>query len=261
MLKVKLVAYTPCPERLIASAARVCYSDEGYDEILDEMSDEKVAGLVRMLTEMGHESPIEHASFTFDIDGVSRSLMAQLTRHRIASYSIRSQRYVHYNDMEYITPPEIAADPEAKKTFDTAMADAMAHYKSISDILYKRHYGRLIFEGQSEKAAAAAAEKQANEDARFVLPNAIVTRIMMTMNARSLLNLFQLRCCGRAQWEIRGLAWAMLYEVRRVAPEIFSKAGPPCLCGPCSQGKMSCGRAEEFRRRSEEITKRLNQER
>ena len=132
----------------------------------------------------------------------------------------------------------------------------MAHYRSLTEILYQGHYEALLAEGLDEKAAAKQAEKTAIEDARFVLPNAAETRIMMTMNARSLYNFFRLRCCNRAQWEIRELAWAMLAEVRRVAPTLFANAGPACLTGACDQGRMSCKKMVEVRRRSQSLSEK-----
>ena len=252
-MKVKLICHTPDPERLVAAAARVCYSADGFDEEMDKLTPERVDKFVHMLTEIGHESPIEHATFTFDIDGVSRSLLAQITRHRIASFSVRSQRYVKFDDFRFVVPPAIASNLEASAEYTRAMEECMAHYRSLTDILYRGHYEALLAEGLDEKTAAKQAEKTAIEDARFVLPNAAETRIMMTMNARSLYNFFRLRCCNRAQWEIRDLAWAMLREVRRVAPTLFANAGPACLTGACDQGRMSCKKMVEVRRRSETL--------
>ncbi len=246
MLKVKLLASTPEPKRLIAAAARFCYSAADSDTIFDGMTDDKAAGYIDMLMELGHESPIEHASFTFAIEGVSRSLLAQITRHRIASFSVQSQRYVKEDHFTYVTPPEIEDDPEAKAFFIKTMDDIQQSYNKLSDILYHRHLAAF---GENTPANRTKARKLANEDARFVLPNACETKIMMTMNARSLYNFFSLRCCNRAQWEIRELAWQMLALCREAAPTIFKKAGPPCLYGPCTQGKMSCGRIEEVRQR------------
>lgn len=253
MMKVKLVAHTPDPERLVAAAARVCYSDDDFETGMEKLTPEKVEHFVNMLTDMGHESPIEHCTFTFDIDGVSRSLLAQITRHRIASYSVRSQRYVRFDDFRYVTPPAIAANLEASAEYVRAMEEDAAHYQKITELLMQEHYDRLIAEGEDEKSARRAAEKAAIEDARFVLPNAAETRIMVTMNARSLLNFFKLRCCNRAQWEIRELAWQMLSEVRHVAPNLFRTAGPACLRGACDQGRMTCKKSAEVRRRSAEL--------
>ena len=202
-----------------------------------------------MLMELGHESPVEDVRFTLAIEGVSRSLLAQLTRHRIASYSVQSQRYVRLSPFEYITPPEIAADPAAQKAYQEAMQAAATSYETITELLKQKHAAQLEAEGLSSKAALAKAEKMAIEDARFVLPNACETRMIVTMNARSLFNFFHHRCCQRAQWEIRAVADEMLLLVKQVAPTLFAKSGPPCVSAPCPEGKMSCGRVAEMRER------------
>ena len=201
-----------------------------------------------MLTEIGHESPVEHASFTFAIEGVSRSLLAQITRHRIASFSVQSQRYVREKAFEYVLPPEIAAVPQAKALFEQQMERDQQAYDQLTEILSARHQEALEQQGMPPEEAAKAARKKAIEDARFVLPNACCTKMVMTMNVRSLYNFFRLRCCNRAQWEIREVARQMLLECRKAAPHLFAKAGPACLYGPCSEGKMCCGQMEEVRR-------------
>ena len=207
MMTVRLIAHTPEPEKVVAAAAKLCYSDAHITDLLDGLDEEKTARFLTMLSDLGHASPIEHASFTFGIEGVSRTLLAQITRHRIASFSVQSQRYVRLDDFRYVIPPEIEAIPEAKAAFIESM----------------------------------------NEDARFVLPNACETKMVVTMNARSLQNFFHLRCCSRAQWEIRQLAEEMLQLVYPVAPHIFRTAGPACVSGPCPEGKMCCGRTAEVR--------------
>lgn len=247
MANVILLAYTPEPERTVAAAAKLCYSSSGINQLNDSLTDEKAASFVEMLSEIGHESPIEHASFTFGIEGVSRSLLAQITRHRMASFSVKSQRYVREGSFEYVTPPEIAAEPEAKKIYDEIMADDQERYDRLAAILKEKHIKTFISEGKDEKTAARLAEKKAIEDARFVLPNACETQMVMTMNARSLMNFFKVRCCRRAQWEIQDVANQMLALVSAVAPNIFKNAGPSCLRGGCSEGKMSCGKPDEVR--------------
>ena len=247
MANVILLAYTPDPERTVAAAAKLCYSSSGINQLNDSLTDEKAASFVEMLSEIGHESPIEHASFTFGIEGVSRSLLAQITRHRMASFSVKSQRYVREGSFEYVTPPEIAAEPEAKKIYDEIMAEDQERYDRLAIILKEKHIKTFISEGKDEKTAARLAEKKAIEDARFVLPNACETQMVMTMNARSLMNFFKIRCCRRAQWEIRDVANQMLALVSAVAPNIFKNAGPSCLRGGCSEGKMSCGKPDEVR--------------
>ena len=246
MLNVKLIAHTPDPERVVAAAARLCYSAVGVDALLEAQTPEKNTKFVKMLASLGHESPIEHVSFTFAIEGVSRSLLAQITRHRIASYSVQSQRYVRLDDFQFVIPPEIEADPASKELFLKAMKQQGEEYLALAASLQEKHTRALIAQGLDEKSAAKKAEKMANEDARFVLPNACETKMVVTMNARSLKNFFSLRCCNRAQWEIRALAEAMFRLVYPIAPALFSSAGPSCVaCGHCTEGKMTCGKMEE----------------
>ena len=247
MPTVTLLSHTPEPERLVAAAARMCYSAADAATIWDGLTEEKTAGFLDMLTEIGHESPVEHASFTFAIEGVSRSLLAQITRHRIASFSVQSQRYVRLDDFRYVVPPAIEAVPEAKAAFLASMEQDAQNYLDLAHKLEEGHAARLMAEGVPEKEARRKAEKMANEDARFVLPNACETKMVVTMNARSLHNFFRLRCCERAQWEIRALADEMLRLVCPVAPHLFGAAGPGCLSGPCPEGKMCCGHPEAVR--------------
>lgn len=247
MAKVTLITYTPDPDRLVAQAARLCYSSASIEEIQGGLSPEKTASMVEMLAGMGHDSPTEHASFTFGIEGVSRSFLAQITRHRIASYSVKSQRYVNEKNFEFVIPPEINSVPQAREEFLAAMEDDRRRYEAISELLLKKHKKRLLESGMPEKEAHSAAQKLANEDARFVLPNACETKMICTFDARSLNHFFSLRCCNRAQWEIREVAVQMLRLVRKAAPALFEKAGPPCVRGACAEGKMSCGKAGEVR--------------
>lgn len=244
--KVTLLTYTPMPEHTVAAAARLCYSDGDIASVREKLTDEKVAGFVDMLVSIGHESPIEHASFTFGIEGVSRSLLAQLTRHRIASFSVQSQRYVNENMFEYVVPPYIEANEKAAAIFKKSMATAQQEYNELADILSKAHKERLMADGMDEKNAELKAEKTAIEDARFVLPNACCTKLICTMNARSLLNFFSHRCCNRAQWEIRSVAEQMLRLCKEVAPTIFKNAGPQCIRDGCREGKMSCRRSKQM---------------
>lgn len=218
-MQVKLIRHTPEPERTVAMSARLCYSAIGAAELEEKISDEKAATLVRKLVSMGHLSTLEHVTFTFAIEGVSRVLTHQLVRHRIASYSQQSQRYVKEHDFETIMPASIAARPAAKARFEALMLEIQGLYDEFIE--------------QGVKA----------EDARYILPNATETKIMCTFNARSLLNFFRLRCCTRAQWEIRALAEEMLRQCKSVAPVIFENAGPTCVSeGVCHEGAMSCGR-------------------
>lgn len=238
-LKVKLIEHTPNPEKVIASAAKLCYSAVGIEEIVEGLDEEKTSEFLERLMSYGHMSPIEHVSFTFAVEGVSRSLTHQLVRHRIASYSQQSQRYVKLNQFEYVVPPEIDKDERARKIFIKAMEDSQKAYDELTDILKKKYIERGM--------KKFAAEKKAIEDARYVFPNACETKIMLTMNARSLMNFFQERCCNRAQWEIHALADKMLRQVKEVAPILFKNAGPSCVRGNCSEGSMTCGHMREVR--------------
>lgn len=246
-MKVSLIAHTPVPEKIVASAAKLCYSPATIDTVMEGLDDEKTASFVDMLAEIGHESPIEHAVFTFGVEGVSRSLLAQLTRHRMASYSVQSQRYVAEKMFEYVVPPEIADIPEAAAEYRRAMEEDQAHYDALTSLLKEKHLKAMLDSGMGEKEARRAAEKKAIEDARFVLPNACTTKLIMTMNARSLMNFFRHRCCNRAQWEIRELAEKMYALCMQAAPHIFHRAGPPCTVGACPEGKMTCGEITRVR--------------
>lgn len=240
-LKVRLIEYTPNPEKLVAAAAKLCYSSVGVEDIMEKMDEDKIEKFLNMLLSYGHESPIEHISFTFGVEGVSRSLTHQLVRHRIASYSQQSQRYVRLEQFEYVIPPSIDSDEEAKKIFISSMVEAQNNYNQIVDRLKTKYISQGMTNSQ--------ADKKAIEDARYVFPNACETKILFTMNARSLLNFFQHRCCERAQWEIRAMAEEMLRQVKKVAPMIFKYAGPSCVNGSCSEGSMSCGKALEVRKK------------
>lgn len=240
MAKVTLMSYTPNPEETVACAAKLCYSSADIETLTKGLTKDKTENFISMLMEMGHESPIEHITFTFGIEKVSRALLAQITRHRIASFSVQSQRYVRENNFEYVIPPQIERDVQAKKEFVQAMEDSIKHYNVLADKL-KQDY---VLQGIKESQA----EKKAIEDARFVLPNACETKIICTFNARSLLNFFSLRCCNRAQWEIRDVATQMLMLVKKVAPNIFKNAGPSCVAGRCSEGKMACGEVAKMRK-------------
>ncbi len=253
--KVFLITHTYNPVKTVAQAAKLCYSSSNIEDLGNNLTDEKARDFVQMLADLGHESPLEHASFTFGIEGVSRALLAQITRHRIASYSVKSQRYVSEKMFDFVLPPEIESDPQAKEIFIKSMQDAQENYDKLAAILKENHAKKFIEEGMDEKSAYKKAEKLANEDARFVLPNACETKMVVTMNVRSLLNFFKHRCCNRAQWEIREVAEQMLKEVCKIAPELFSHAGPACAFGPCCEGSMTCGKAKEMRQKYREILK------
>ncbi|MBR1724300.1 MAG: FAD-dependent thymidylate synthase [Ruminococcus sp.] len=246
-MKVKLLTYTPEPEKYIATAAKLCYANSDVDSLLDGLTEEKIDSFIDMLASIGHQSPIEHVSFTFAIEGISRACSHQLVRHRIASYSQQSQRYVSMEGFEYVTPPEIAEDEEIKALYDEQMFGIAESYRVLTDALAEKHFKTFSEQGQEEKTARRNAQKKAIEDARFVLPNACETKIVVTMNARTLLHFFKLRCCNRAQWEIRAVATEMLKQAYAAAPHLFRNAGPSCVSGACPEGKMSCGRAAEMR--------------
>lgn len=239
-LKVKLLEHTPNPEKVVAAAAKLCYSSVGIDEIESGLSEEKVNKFLNMLMSYGHESPIEHVSFTFAAEGVSRSLTHQLVRHRIASYSQQSQRYVKLDQFQYIIPPEVDKNEETRNIFIEAMGNSQKAYDKITHTLEEKY----ISAGMKRKDA----EKKAIEDARYVFPNACETKIVFTMNARTLMNFFRHRCCSRAQWEIRALANEMLLEVKKVAPTLFKYSGPTCVNSNCPEGTMSCGKATEMKK-------------
>ena len=247
MPKVTLLAAPQHPEKIVAAAAKLCYSPVGVTQLMEGLTPEKIDDFVQMLAQIGHESPIEHINFTFAIEGVSRAFLAQMTRHRIASYSVQSQRYVGKYDFDYITPPQIAQNAQASQLFEQAMRQAAETYNQLVALLQDQQAQLLMQQGIPEKKARQMAEKKAMEDARFVLPNACDTRMIVTMNARSLLNFFAHRCCNRAQWEIHQVADEMLRLVFSQAPHLFAHAGPPCLRGGCPEGKMSCGQMQQVR--------------
>ena len=234
--KVRLIRYTPAPEELVALAAKLCYSASDLDDLDEGIAQKDQTKFINRLMDMGHLSPVEHASFTFGFEGVSRSFLAQITRHRIASFSVQSQRYVALGDDEngfdYVMPPEIEALGEA---------DAAE---------YRRQMDEMNRWDQAWRKKLGTGEKS-NEDARFVLPNAAATRMLVTMNARELQHFLSLRCCSRAQWEIRSVAWQMLELAYQAAPALFENTGPGCLRGPCPEGKKCCGQTAQVRERAQ----------
>ncbi|MCE5248864.1 FAD-dependent thymidylate synthase [bacterium] len=234
---IKLLTFTADAEKLVCAAAKLCYaSDPGT--IFDNSGDEIRKFLAR-LRSMGHLSPFEHASYTFLLEGISRALTHQLVRHRIASYSQRSQRYVSHDSFDYIVPPSLRG-----KTVETedGCVDAEIYFRDFMKHAAET-YRRLL-------TALGGEHESAIEDARYVLPNATETKIMVTMNARELFHFFGERLCNRAQWEIRTAADGMLVQVRAVSPVIFRGIGPKCVqLGYCPEGKMSCGRMKEMRER------------
>jgi thymidylate synthase (FAD) len=224
-MKVVLVSHTHNPEYVCAQAGKVCYSPHGLEEIQKRLARGDHGAFLENIIKMGHLSVIEHACFSFMIEGVSRACTHQLVRHRLASYSQKSQRYVTENRFEYITPPAVGADAGLKRAYDRFMEQTRDFYASLL------------------KSGITA------EDARFVLPNAAETKIFVSMNGRELLHFFEKRLCQRAQWEIRGAAEQMLKLVLGVAPHMFKTAGPGCVHGVCPEGKLTCGKATQMRQK------------
>lgn len=217
-MNVELLQYPEHPERAVATAARLCYAPVGAKELMETMPLERVESVLSTIMKSGHFSTLEHVSYTFAVDGVSRALTHQLVRHRLASFNQQSQRYVKFSHgVETVKPSTIAENEEASRVFDEALEAVIEGYQKLLD------------------AGIPA------EDARYLLPNAAETKIVITMNIRELLHFFSLRCCNRAQWEIRDLAHRMLELVRPTAPYIFLDAGAPCVRGACPEGKMTCG--------------------
>lgn len=239
-MKVKLLTHTKDPEKTVAAAAKLCYSKSDISTLMDGLTDEKVANFLEKLSNLGHASPLEHASFTFGIEGVSRSFLAQISRHRIASFSVQSQRYVDMDNADHVVPKDIYdAGYSAVRLYEESVKNSFNNYNELKEELTKKYIG----EGMKESPA----KKKAQEDARYLLPEACCTRMIVTMNARELNHFFNLRCCNRASREIREVAEEMLKLVYPVAPHLFKSAGPSCVCGACPEGNMSCGKAKEMR--------------
>ena len=209
--RVALLAYTPEPDKVVAAAARLCYSDESASVLKNAVSPERTRTFISNLLRSGHHSPLEHVSFTFAVDGISRVTTHQIVRHRIASYSQRSQRYVRMNEPACIMPKSVAENETARKLFSETV-------KSCHDA-----YCVLVDAGIPK------------EDARYILPHGWETSIVITMNARELHHFFRLRLCRRTQWEIRETARCMAVEARKAAPFIFETLGPGCVGGVCPE--------------------------
>ncbi len=261
-MKVKLLSHTINPELLVAVSAKLCYSSNSIQEIIDKQEDDDIERFISMLKEIGHHSPLEHISFTFGIEDISRVTEVQLVRHRIASYSIKSGRYVKVNNFKYSIPPSIENIPGLKEDYENKMKKDMESYiKTVDKLIeaavlkeylnvYKNIYMKMHKTEKVEfiqkfkennRSKYKEIEKKAIEDARYLLPQATQTNIIVTMNARNLINFFEHRICNRAQWEIRKMANLMLKEVKSVAPVIFNNVGSPCMAtGKCPEGKMQC---------------------
>lgn len=217
-MNVELLQYPENPERAVATAARLCYAPVGAAELMETMPPERVKSVLSTIMKSGHFSTLEHVSYTFAVDGVSRALTHQLVRHRLASFNQQSQRYVKFSDgVETVKPHTVEENEEASRVFDEAIEAVIEGYQKLLDMGIPA------------------------EDARYLLPNAAETKIVITMNIRELLHFFSLRCCNRAQWEIREMAHKMLELVRPTASYIFMDAGAPCIRGNCPEGKMTCG--------------------
>ena len=239
-MKAVLIRHTLSPEEVVALGARLCYSKARVDDLLDKVEAKDQTEFVHKIMSMGHDSVLEHASFTFGIEGVSRTLLAQITRHRVASFSVQSQRYVSYEKgFGYIVPPKIEA----------LGADAVAEFERQMDTMHQWYVQWQEKLGTGEGG---------NEDARFVLPGACETRMMVTMNVRELRHFFSLRMCSRAQWEIRALANEMHRLCMEVAPALFENAGPACLRGACPEGEKTCGKMLQIRQERKDWLEQLN---
>lgn len=224
-MKVTLISHSPDPDGAVALAARLCYSSAGIQDLKGSLSGRQAGAFIDKIVSLGHHSVLEHASFTFGVEGISRACSHQLVRHRLASYSQKSQRYVvEKKPFAYVTPPGIRKK-SLRAAYDLKMAELHGLYRDLVE------------------AGVAP------EDARYVLPNACATQLLVTMNARELRHFFELRLCERAQWEIRTLAGKMLALARRAAPRLFAGVGPGCVGGPCPEGDLSCGRIREVRRK------------
>lgn len=236
-LRVTMLAAPLSPENTVAMAARLCYSGATIHDLKEKIETKDQRAFIERLTNMGHMSPVEHISFTFGVEGVSRALLAQITRHRIASFSVQSQRYVDQaaGGFDFIIPPSI------EELGQEAVEKYVRQMETIAE-----WYGEWV-------EALGGGKESARQDARFVLPNAAETKMMVTMNARELIHFFRLRGCNRAQWEIRALAWAMMGLCVAKAPAIFEHAGPDCVEGKCAEGAMSCGRMADVRKKHGEL--------
>lgn len=233
-LQVMLLRYTVNPEEIVAQAAKLCYSPASVDDLKKQVETQDMANYIKKLTDMRHLSPVEHVTFTFGIEGISRACSHQIVRHRLASYSQQSQRYVGQHSKKgggfnFIVPPSIEKIGK-KQWFVEKMQTIQKWYDEMVEML-------------------GTTGESAFEDARFLLPNATETKIIITMNARELLHFFRVRCCNRAQWEIRAMAIEMLRQARLVSPHIFKDAGPGCVNDKCPEGKMTCGKIEEVRQK------------
>jgi len=213
-MRVTLLAHTPDPEHVVGSAAQTSFKDKPPTEIFAKTTTEKAQKVLKRVMGYGHVSVIEHATFTFAVEDISRVAEVQLVRHRIASYTIKSGRY-NKTHCDVVIPSSIAKNEQAKK--------------KVNDFI---EYNTKLIQELLDMGIPF-------EDARMLSPQGIKTNIVFTMNARELLHFFSLRCCRRAQWELRQLADDMLKEVKKVAPTIFENAGPNCVkLGYCPEREL-----------------------
>jgi thymidylate synthase (FAD) len=218
--KVQLVTFTPNPDTVASIAARMCYSSGGIDSLLEH---DNITAVLPKVLASGHLSVLRHVMFTFAVEGISRACSHQLVRHSVGvGISQQSQRYVKSDSPTYIVPPTIEnfGSKGLSRFFDTSIRHSWEQYKEVM-------------------AAGIPAE-----DARFLLPNAAETKMLISFTGEALLHLFEKRDCIRSQWEIKSIVNLMMPLVKSVAPIMFDKAGALCkTAGYCPEGGMSCGRA------------------
>jgi thymidylate synthase (FAD) len=229
-VKVIIVEPPKDIEKKIAVAAKMCYSASTLSELSRKILDSDQKAFIKKIVAIGHHSVLEHVNLSFAVEGISRVLTHQLVRHRIASYSQQSQRYVRLDDtFEYITPESIRLSRRLSMKYHNLMDQIHDMYKDYLD------------------------EGIPAEDARYILPNATETKIFVTMNLRTLLHFFNVRCCNRAQWEIRAMAIEMLKQCKKLSPIIFESSGPSCIGGNCGEGEMTCGYMASVRNKFKEM--------
>ena len=230
-MKVSLLNYSPYDKRTVVAAAKGCYSSLSSIDIDNkDYSEYEATKFLRGLISSGHDSVLEHAYYTFSIEGISRACSHQLVRHRIASYSQQSQRYVKFANAKhpedfFVIPPEI----EKNRTLRSGFLD-------VTVLAYNAYFD--LVEALEDSGRTT---EQAQEDARYVLPNAAKTNITVTMNIRELRHFFNQRMCKRSQWEIRELAFNMYRLVFAYSPELLWNSGANCMFGSCKEGKHTCG--------------------
>lgn len=272
-MKVKLIEHTPNPEKLITMAAKLCYSSMDIEEIGENLTEEEISKFLKMLMGSGHTSPLEHCVFSFSVQGCSRITEQQLTRHRLSSYSIQSSRYIFRTNAKFVVPPSIRNNIITNELYLKQMETSRKAYNELVVLLTEEYientvkhniqYLTIIGEirklypsHRNEKYTVLLNKcrpevydfikekviKLAMEDARYVLPQALETKLIFTMNLRTLMNFISLRRCKRAQWEIRELASLVIEELRDILPNMIKYLGAPCETGSCTEGKMSCGK-------------------